>query len=404
VKQKNSLCGRFSLKNVIIRVMASKSSSNKSKNPTVETVLLEQLKTVSDYRRGKSVNYPLHEILFIALCAVMSGAEAFTEFEEFGLVRKEWLKRFLRLKHGIPSHDTFRQVFSLIDPKQFNEVFIRWTQSICKVEGTEIIAIDGKTLKGSAKDKAVHIVNAWATGNKLVLGQLKTEDKSNEITAVPQLLKQLKIKGAVITLDAMGTQKDIAQIIHESKADYVLPLKKNHRKLYKSVKLQLDDPENLKKLPSFEQTNTGHGRNEIRRHWICSDVKGIDNDAQWSGLKTIGKVERVREIKSGKSKGKLSVETFYYISSIEPDAEFFAECIRSHWGVENKLHWILDVTFREDDCQVREKTAATNLSMLRKVAMNLFRLHPSKGSMRLKRKKAGWEIEFLEQVVCSTHA
>ena len=389
---------------VIIRVMANKSSSKKVTNQTVESALIEQLITVTDYRRAKSINYPLIEILFISLCAMMSGAEAFTEFEDFGTTREDWFKKFLRLKNGIPSHDTFRQVFSSIDPKQFNEVFIRWTESLCKVDGTEIIAIDGKTLKGSAKDTAVHIVNAWSARNNLILGQLKTADKSNEITAVPQLLKELKIKGTVITLDALCTQKDIAEVIRKFDADYVLPLKKNHKKFHASIKSYLNDPEELKEISFLEQTHTGHGRKETRRHWVCSAPKELEESENWKGLKSIGKVERVRETISGKLKGKTSKETFYYICSIDPDAELFADCIRSHWGIENKVHWILDVAFREDDCQVRQKTAAANLSLLWKIAMNLFRKHPSAGGMKFKRMKAGWDISFLEQVVCSTHA
>ena len=213
---------------MIIRVIANKSSSKNITNKTVELLLIEQLLTITDTRRAKSVNYPLIEVLFIALCAIMFGAEAFTEFEDFGTTREDWFKKFLRLKNGIPSHDTFRQVFSSIDPKQFNEVFIRWIKSLCKVDGTVIIAIDGKTLKGSAKDTAVHIVNAWLIRNNLILGQLKLADKSNEITAVPQLLKELKIKGTLITLGALCTQKDIAEVIHEFESDYVLPLKKIH--------------------------------------------------------------------------------------------------------------------------------------------------------------------------------
>lgn len=375
-------------------------STSTPASQTPEGSLCEQLKTLPDSRRQKSVDYPLHEILFIALCAMLSGAEAFTEFEAFGRTRRRWLGRFLPLDKGIPSHDTFRMVFALVDPKAFNEFFIRWTGGLCKDDGSEIIAVDGKSLRGSSKDQAVHLVNAWAVENHLVLGQVKTDAKSNEITAIPELLGQLKIKDAIITLDAMGTQKKIAALIHEKGGRYVLCLKRNHESLYDDVKLYLDDPGHAKEMDCFEQTDGGHGRVEVRRHWITPQTGWLAKDWQWPGLRALGKVERVREV-TGKP---ASVETAYYLCSIEADAKLLARCVRSHWGVENKVHWVLDMTFGEDACQVRAANAATNLSLLRKLCLNLLRRDPGKGSLRLKRKKAAWDTGYLENLLNLTHA
>ena len=368
---------------------------------TPEIALRDRLSEVHDPRRQKSIEYPLHEILFISVCAMLSGAEAFTEFEEFGLTRREWLKKHLELAKGIPSHDTFRAVYSLIRPNQFNEFFIDWSRDLCRPEGEDLIAIDGKSLKGSSKDQAVHIVNVWASTNNLVLGQIQTETKSNEITAIPKLLEQLAIKGATITIDAMGTQREIAKTIDDAGAIYVLSLKRNHPDLYDDVQTYMDDPDPGAPMDYYEETDGGeHGRVEIRRHWITSHVSWLDKEWKWAGLTAFGKVERHRE-PTGKA---ASIETAYYLCSIAPEARTFAKCVRNHWGVENRVHWVLDMIFNEDACQVHDKNAAANLSLLRKLTLNLLRLDESKGSLRLKRKKAGWDIEFLEKLLNLTHA
>jgi len=215
--------------------------------------LTTQLEQVPDSRRAASADYPLSEVLFISLCAMLSGADAFTEFEEFGQTRRSWFEKHLDLNHGIPSHDTFRNVFSLIDPKQFNHFFIQWTQGLCRHDGGELIAIDGKSLRGSSKDQAVHLVNAWSSANNLILGQMKIDKKSNEITAIPKLLEQLAIKGAVVTIDAMGTQKEIAKVIDEAGAHYVLSLKDNHPTLREDVALSWMIPKKPRKWLSTKR-------------------------------------------------------------------------------------------------------------------------------------------------------
>jgi predicted transposase YbfD/YdcC len=291
-------------------------------------------------------------------------------------------------------------VFALVAPEQFNRFFIRWTQGLCKHEGGEVIAIDGKSLRGSSKTQAVHLVNAWACENNLILGQLKTDKKSNEITAIPELLKQLAIKGSIITIDAMGTQKEIAQEVDNAGASYVFSLKKNHPKLFKEVFELLDASGGAKDMDCFESTETGHGRSEVRRHWITSNIGSLSQRGDWAGLCSVGKIQRVRKVQGEKP----TTEQHYYLCSIEADASLLATCARKHWEVENKVHWTLDVTFGEDSCQVREETAATNLSLLRKMVLNILRQDESKGSMRSKRKRAGWNVGFLEGILGFTRA
>jgi len=372
------------------------------RSKSVEWRLYDLLSEVPDPRRAKSVAYPLHEVLFIALSAMLSGAEAYTEFEEFGHMRREWLEKYLELKNGIPSHDTFRSVLAAIKPKQFNEFFIKWTGGLCRKNGQEIIALDGKSLRGSrSKSKAVHIVNAWSSANGLTLGQLKTEDKSNEITAFPVLLEQLSIKDAVVTIDAMGTQKAVAETIEQAGGQYVLCLKENHSELWREVTEYMDDPEFSKGMSTHETTDGDHGRVEVRRHWISDQIDWLASKSEWAGLTSLAKVQRTRFMPDGTS----SEENAYYLCSIAADAELFARCARAHWGVENSLHWVLDVTFNEDACQVKEKQAAENLSLLRKMALNLLKKEPSKGSMKLKRKKAAWDVAFLDAIFNpETHA
>lgn len=362
--------------------------------------MVSQLGDICDPRRAKSVVYPLREILFIALCAMLSGADAFTEFQAYGKTQRSWLGKHLDLENGIPSHDTFRTVFGLIDPGEFNRFFMRWTRGLCKLDGGDVIAIDGKSLRGSSKEQAVHLVNAWASGNNLILGQMKTDKKSNEITAIPQLLKQLTVKGSIITIDAMGTQKTIAREIDDAEGSYVLCLKNNHPKLFKQVADFMEDSREAKAMDYYQVTEKDHGRNQTWRHWISGQTEWLSESSQWAGLCSLGKVERIREVKGIKSKP----EIHYYLCSIEPDAHLLAHCVRNHWGVENKAHWILDVNFNEDACQVRNQAAASNLSMLRKMAINLFRTDTSNESLRLKRKLAGWNTGFLEQILNLTRA
>lgn len=355
---------------------------------------------IHDPRRSKSVTYPLGEIFFISLCAMLSGADAFTEFQAYGLAQESWLKKRLPLVNGTPSHDTFRAVFGLIAPNSFNQFFMRWTQGLRKLDGHDLIAVDGKSLRGSSREQAVHLVNAWASGDNLILGQMKTDKKSNEITAIPQLLEQLELKGAIVTIDAMGTQKTIARTIEEAGASYVLCLKNNHPKLHRDVEEFMENPCNAGLMDFHEHSGKDHGRQSTWRYSIAECPDWLPERSEWTGLCALGRVERIREIEGGQRKSTLH----YYVCSIEADADLFGSCVGSHWGVENKAHWVLDVTFNEDACQVRNDVAATNLSLMRKLCINLLRQDPSKRSLREKRKVAGWNSRFLEEILGLTHA
>jgi predicted transposase YbfD/YdcC len=330
---------------------------------------------MSDPRMDRTKRHNLIDILTIAICAVICGADSWVAIELYGCTKYEWLKTFLELPNGIPSHDTFARVFAQLNPQQFQECFLNWMKSIQKITSGEVVAIDGKTLCGSYdknnNQNAIQIVSAWATTNKLVLGQVKVDSKSNEITAIPELLKVLELNGCIVTIDAIGCQKEIVKLIAQQNADYVITLKKNQGNLYDEVE-QLFKSGISKSFQEFQYTTykteeTGHGRHEIRNYVMLTGITSrLDPDSVWSNLKSVGMVESVRS-----SDGKTTVETRYFITSLSDDAEEFANCVRSHWGIENSLHWILDVAFREDDCRIRKDNAPQNFSVLRQIAVNL---------------------------------
>ena len=354
---------------------------------------------ISDPRVQRTQAHSLHDILMISICAVLCGAESFVEFERFGEAKRDWLGRFLKLPNGIPSHDTFGRVFALLDPRQFAECFTRWTEGLRQSFAAEIVAIDGKTLRRSpdrAKGREpIHLVSAWARENGLVLGQRKVDSKSNEITAIPELLRALDLAGCIVTIDAMGCQKQIAQAIGEAQADYVLALKGNQASLHGEVKSFLEELH----VNGFagvahdflETSAQGHGRRETRRYWITEEITWLTAHDQWANLRSIGMVESIRE-----NQGQVTTERRCYISSLRAKARTFARAVRGHWAIENSLHWSLDVSFGEDQCRVRVGHAAENFAILRHLVLNLLKADTThKVGLKAKQKCAGWDHHYL---------
>lgn len=343
------------------------------------------------------------EIIVIAICATICGADDWVAVSAFGRAKKEWLGTFLELPHGIPSHDTFDRIFSMIDPHEFQKCFVSWMQSVARILEGEIIPIDGKTLRRSHDSKsnktAIHMVSAWANASRLVLGQVKTEEKSNEITAIPELLRVLDIRGCIVTIDAMGCQKKIAEQIIEQGGDYVLGLKGNQGSLLDAVEETFANA-TTKDLDGadfdFHQTEeSGHGRHEVRSYYTCSLLDRLPNPREWEGLQTVGAV-----LSEVTTKGKTTTECRYYIASIENDAQVFANAVRSHWGIENSCHWVLDVAFREDESRVRKGHGPENLALLRHIALNLIREErTAKLGVKNKRLRAGWDNRYLAKVL-----
>ena len=358
--------------------------------------LITILRELPDPRVERTKLHKLEDILVIAICALLCGADSFEDMEVFGDAKEEWFRTFLELPHGIPSHDTFNRVFAALDPEQFLESFMKWTQSMRKAVPQEIVALDGKALRRALDQgqTAKVIVNAWAADNGLVLGQQKVEDKSNEITAVPELLRRLELAGCIVTLDAMGCQKEIAKQIHEADADYVLALKGNQGTAFAEIKNYLDEAieRKEKELVLVEKADKGHGRLETRRYWQSGKIDWFADRDRWENLRSVGVVESVREIGQQRS-----VERRYYLSSLPVEIETFAKAVRSHWLIENQLHWVLDVHFREDQSRARKKHAAQNLATLRRWALNLIKADQQKNKRSLKgrQKAAGWDNRYL---------
>lgn len=370
--------------------------------------LVEQFKSIADPRVERTKDHDLIDILVIAICALLCAAESFNDMEDFGKAKEEWFRSFLKLRNGIPSHDTFNRVFAAIDPKEFLECFLRWTQSLRQAVAQEIVALDGKALRGALNrdENPKYVVSAWAESNNLVLGQLKVDDKSNEITAVPELLRVLELAGCIVTVDAMGCQKKIAKEVIEADADYVLALKGNQETVHAEVKSFLDAAleEKQKKRPkgavmpraaaNLQQLQTvekDHGRLETRRYYQSAELDWFADSAKWEGLRSVGMVEAVREVD-----GKTTTERRYYLSSLSLDVATFARAVRGHWGVENKLHWVMDVCFREDQSRARTGYAAENLATLRRLALNLLkRERTKKRGIRGKQLNASWDHAYL---------
>lgn len=370
--------------------------------------LVQYLEEIPDPRVKRRREHKLVDILVIGLCSIITGGEGFNDMALFGKIKRNWLKTFLELSHGIPSHDTFNRVFSAIDPHCFLDCFVRWVQGICPALAGDVVAIDGKALRRALDegDSIPYIVSAWASENGLALGQVKVNDKSNEITAIPELLQVLAFQGCIVTIDAMGCQKDIAAQIIDKKADYVLALKGNHATVHEEIREFFADavppctgeaaktvtPQTMASSKTLEKD---HGRIETRRYWQSTDVDWMQDKKLWKNLRSIGMVESIRRVK-----GKNSIERRYYLSSLPLGVAAFAKAVRGHWGVENPLHWSLDVTFREDQSRARSKNAAQNLAMLRRIALNLIKKNPlEKVSQRQKRIFAALDTTFLAQLL-----
>jgi predicted transposase YbfD/YdcC len=366
-------------------------------------VFFESFSDLPDPRRSQGQRHKLLDILFIALSAVLCGADDFTEMEEFGLSRESWLRQYLELPHGIPSHDTFGRVFALLQPAAFEESFLRWVKQLVELNPKEVVAIDGKTVRRSydrgGASEAIHVVSAWARENRLTLGEVKVSDKSNEIRAVPQLLKMLELKDCIVTADAMNCQKEIASEVREARADYVLSLKENHPTLHKEVeRVFLAVEEERTSGFTISRTRTldkEHGRIEERRYCQINAPNYLYGYEEWADLKSIGMVEAEREVE-----GSSTVEKRYYLSSLAVDAEVFSRAARGHWSIENSCHWILDVVFGEDDSRVRAGHAAENLARLRKIANNLLQHDKSvKRGVKTKRLKAALDQSYLLKIL-----
>jgi predicted transposase YbfD/YdcC len=375
------------------------------------TALIEKMELIfseiKDPRVERTRYHSLMDILIIGILSVIAGGEGWEDMNNYGFSKYDWLKEFLDLRWGIPSADTFRRVFERINPKVFEQCFQKWVQSIVETVGAEIIPIDGKTLKGSYDREqgksALHLVSAWSSQHRLVLGQVKVADKSNEITAIPALLELLDLAGCIITIDAMGTQTAIASQIYNANADYILALKGNHPTLHSEVKNWFD--KHLSRgfegiINSYsERVERGHHRTEKRQVWCVpiSQLPSLHNHSDWVGLKCVVMVVRVRHLWN-----KTTREVQFYLTSLDCDANKLGQAIRLHWGIENSLHWSLDVTFNEDACRVRTGHAPQNLSLLRRLALNALNLEQSfKRSNRQKSKRAAMDNNYMLTILAA---
>ena len=353
--------------------------------------------------RSREVIYPLINVVTIAVCAVICGADDFVAIAKFGRTKRTWLSRFLDLKEGVPSHDRFNAIFAALKPAEFEKCLLSWITALHEISDGQVIAIDGKTLRRSfdAADSkaAIHMVSAWATANHISLGQVVVDAKSNEITAIPKLLEMLELSGAMITIDAMGCQTEIAQKIVDAEADYCLAVKGNQPTLHQGIVEFFDEhlEDDFARTPvrRYQTEEKGHGREEIRYYFICPVPENAPDRSRWAHLKAIGIA-----ISNTQRNGEDCNEVRYYILSKYLAARRFAEAVRGHWGIENRLHWQLDVTFQEDQCRIRQGHADANFSIIRRAALALLKNESTlKVGIKNKRLTAGWDESYLEKVL-----
>lgn len=365
--------------------------------------LKEHFGELEDPRAQHSIEHLLIDIVLITICAVICGAESWVDIENYGLAKQEWLREFLALPNGIPSHDTFERVFARLRPETLQQCFLSWVQAMFEWQDGQLVRVDGKTLRGSyergGKRGMIHMVSAWASEHRMVLGQRKVNDKSNEITAIPELLRVLDLNGAVVSIDAMGCQTEIAAQIVEQQGDYVLALKGNQGNLHEDVEQLFEyvRKQNFHTIEhDFYQTQEqGHGRQEIRKYWVMGETAALMGAENWSKLTAIGCVETQRQ-----TQDKITTECRYYLLSLPLNAQRFADAVRGHWSIENQLHWILDVGFHEDRSRATQGHSAENLAVIRHLAVSLLSQDQStKGGTRAKRLKAGWDNQYLIQLL-----
>lgn len=387
----------------VCEALDSRAEEAALESATVSTSISEHFASLDDPRKSGMVAHRLLDIITITVCAVICGANTWVEVALFAESKRAWLSQFLDLRHGLPSHDTFGRVFALLSAEAFQAGFARWMQSLCTRSDGEIIAIDGKCLRRSydntANKAAIQMVSAWAQANRVVLGQVTTDGKSNEITAIPKLLDLLDIRGCIVTIDAMGCQKAIAAKINAAGGDYVLSLKGNHSQLHQDVVDYFSYAERCQfnniAHDYYETLDSGHGRVEVRRYWTIANLEWLAQKTAWAGLTVIGKVQSERHIN-----GQVSTENRYYLLSLDNDAQQFAHAARGHGGIENTLHWSLDVTFREDDSRIRQGEAAENFAVVRHLALSLLKQEQTaKVGIAAKRFKAALDPDYLLKVL-----
>lgn len=362
-------------------------------------VFYEHFSAIQEQRQTAKITYPLLDILFVTLCAVIAGAEGWKDIQEYGEGHLSWFQKLGFLKDGVPVDDTIARIISKIEPNHFRQCFIDWMSDAHQLSEGNLVAIDGKTLRGSYnredRRSTLHMLNAYACANKLVIGQYKTDSKSNEITAIPELIKLLDLRGALVSIDAMGCQTEIASAITKKGADYLLAVKGNQPTLQQAIHKAFESklPELIQKEKlQFEK---GHGRAEARSYMVLSSSELEGDFASWKKLSSIGVAMGYTE-----QKGKApSLEYRYYISSANLDEKQFKEAVRGHWSIENSLHWVLDATMKEDDCQIYRGNAAENWAITRQISLNMLREEPTKASIPTKRKRAWMKTSFLEKVL-----